>query len=55
MKARTYSKHSAQWRNPFYDAIAHYNAKIRGCKRWRNRHKAQKQYNDRIWRKYKHG
>lgn len=54
MKARTYSKHSAQWQKPFHDAIAHYNAKIYGCKRWHNRRKAQKQYNDKIWRKYKH-
>ena len=53
MKFRIDKKHTRQWQQPFHDAIAHYNAKTHHCKRWRNRRKAQKQYNDRIWREYK--
>ena len=55
MNTRIINKHITQWQRPFRDAIAHYNGKIRKCKRWRNRRKAQKLYNNRIWGKYKSG
>jgi len=48
MNARIESKRAAQWRRPFYDGIAHYNGKIHNCKRWRNRRKAQKQWQQAI-------
>lgn len=53
MNARINHKHITQWQKPFRDGIAHYNGKIRNCKRWRNRRKAQKQYNNRMWRNIK--
>lgn len=43
MKARLKNKQIAQWQRQFYDGIAHYNAKLHKCKRWRNRRKARKQ------------
>ena len=46
MNARINHKHITQWQKPFRDGIAHYNGKIRNCKRWRNRRKAQK-----IWQR----
>ena len=53
MSKRIRCKHIAQWQKPFHDAIAYYNGKIRECGRWRNRRKAQKLYNNTIWRNLK--
>lgn len=52
MNTRTRHKHIAQRYKPFHDAIARYNGKIRKCNRWRNRRKAQKLYNNSIWKNY---
>ena len=53
MKNRTNSKHIKQWRQPFHDSIAHYNATIHHCKRWRNRRKAQRMWTQSINRYFK--
>lgn len=53
MKNRTYSKRVKQWQKPFHDSIAHYNAIIHQCKRWRNRRKAQKMWTQSINRYFK--
>jgi len=41
MNARIHHKHITQQYKPFHDKISRDNGKIRGCKRWRNRKKAQ--------------
>ena len=53
MNARIIHKHIAQWQKPFHNGIAHYNGKIRNCKRWRNRRKAQRMWTLSIQRRIK--
>jgi len=48
MTGRIIHKHITKWQKPFYDGIAHYNGKIHNCKRWRNRRKAEKQWQQAI-------
>lgn len=51
MNARIIHKHITRWQAPISDRISRYNGRLRNCKRWRNRRKAQKMWTLSIQRK----
>ena len=42
MNTRIVNKHVTQYQRPFHNGLVHYAAKVKKCKRWRNRRKAHR-------------